>query len=232
MVHEWHQAESVDQLASVATTGLRHLIPCDSVGWNDLNLTGGSSQFVLDPADYWTEGMGETLSRLMHEHPIIEYVARTGDGAVVSISDFLTVREFHRRELYCELFRPLNTEDQLAFGFSINSARGLIGVAFNRNKRSFTTRDRIILNLLRPHLSFCYENLRARKTAQKRLEALERGLEEERRAVIVLNGENVEIASRTAQQLLSRWFNGEPPQLPLAGPPLVLEIRAKPDRVQ
>lgn len=93
-----------------------------------------------------------------HQHPLVRYVGETGDGQAVKISDFLSVREYHRLDLYREFYGPLFAEDQMSI--TIRSDNGfLIAIAFNRARRDFTECDRVKLNLVRPHLLQAYANV-------------------------------------------------------------------------
>ena len=92
------------------------------------------------------------------QHPLVRYANETGDGQAVKISDFLSAREYHRLDLYSEFYQPLLAEDQMCV--MIRSDNGfLIALAFNRTRRNFTERDRVKLNLVRPHLLQAYANL-------------------------------------------------------------------------
>jgi len=95
------------------------------------------------------------FANLMQEHPVITYFDKTGDGQALKISDFLTAREFHRRAIYREVYRHLEVEDQISFAVQI-SPGFMIGIAFNRETRSFTEKDRLRLNLVRPHIIQAY----------------------------------------------------------------------------
>jgi len=182
------------------------------VGWNEVDLAKGEVRVIVDPVDYFTIPI-EALNRHIHEHPVVEYVTRTGDGSAVKFSDFLSAREYHRREIYADFFQPLGVEDQLATLIEVQSP--MIGVAFNRDRRSFTERDRTLLNLLRPHLASAHANLQTRAADLALVSALERGLELEGEGVVVLRNDRIDAASQEGQRILERWFGGMHPPIPL-----------------
>lgn len=218
---EWHETRSVDELIAVAIGGFDRLVAADAVGWNEIDLVSGKTRFITNPLDYMAESDRADLGRLIAEHPIVGYYASSGDGSPVAVSDFLGVRAYQRSQLYCELYRPLGVEEQLAF--AIEAGRLVTGVAFNRALRSFTARDRALLDLLRPHLVSAYANLRALEAACARLETLEHGLEEARRGVALIRDSRVEPTSRAASRLLRHWFDDGQPPLPEPGQPLAVE---------
>lgn len=159
----WHDADSPSELAAAAITDLHRLVACDGVGWNDVDLTASTVEFLTSPSDY-DLGSPETLDRLIHQNPIVANADRARHGATM-FSDFTSVRQYHHLEIYHDLYRPLGVEDQLAVLLAV-SPRRIIGIAFNRDRRSFTDRDRTLLQLLRPHLIAAHRNLQLRAPAE------------------------------------------------------------------
>jgi DNA-binding CsgD family transcriptional regulator len=196
---EWQRAATLHELACVATTTLHALIDCEGVGWNEVDLEGHDVRAVTSPVEFFDPTHVESLNRLLPEHPIIRHVARTGDTSATKISDFVSAREFHALEIYADFFRPLGAEDLLAV--LVQAAPVMIGIAFTRPRRSYTERDRELLNLLRPHLATAYANIAAR-------EALERGLEGRRVVRLTTKG-----ALAEACPLLDEWFGATPRRL-------------------
>jgi DNA-binding CsgD family transcriptional regulator len=84
-------------------------------------------------------------------------VLRTGTTDALAISDFLSVERFERTELYADYYRGIDATDQL----SVSSKQPGFMLAFvvNRDQRSFNTRDRSMLELIRPHLEQAYRHL-------------------------------------------------------------------------
>jgi DNA-binding CsgD family transcriptional regulator len=105
----------------------------------------------------------ETFWRLVHEHPLC-----TQSGArrfeALKISDFVTSRELHRREIYSEWFRPWETEQELEVGIPspLWHTKTLV---FGRSKArpDFDERDRSVLIVLQPHLIQLYRNATLRQ---------------------------------------------------------------------
>ncbi|HEX5908846.1 MAG TPA: hypothetical protein VFY44_00035, partial [Thermoleophilaceae bacterium] len=93
--------------------GLRRLVPCDLVGYNEVDTRSGRSLVLLDEPERQLEDIEATLPRLAHQHPLIKLQA-SGRHETAAISDFLSARQFHRLELYDEIYRKLGAEDQIA----------------------------------------------------------------------------------------------------------------------
>jgi hypothetical protein len=89
----------------------------------------------------------------------------------------------------------------MAFVFTVDP---FIAIAVNRRDHDFTQRQRELAALLLPHLESAYRQIAERERASRRLAALEQGLEERARAVILLSGHGrIEHCSHGASE---RWF--------------------------
>jgi DNA-binding CsgD family transcriptional regulator len=152
-VGEAYSFEDLDSFRAGILPGLARLVPADLAGYNEVDPGNGEALVVLDPE--LSIETGEALSRLAHQHPLISLHLK-GDRRTHKISDFLTRRQFHALELYDELYRHLEAEDQIAFGLP---GPVVIGIALNRGRRDFTERDRALLDLLRPHLAQAHRRL-------------------------------------------------------------------------
>jgi hypothetical protein len=123
---------------------------------------------------------------------------QTLNGAY-KVSDFVTLKELHCLEgLYQKFLRPLSLKDQMTLFFPNEPPWGwyqlsqvkatLVGVSLNRSQRSFTERDRLMLNLLRPHLFQAYCNIQHYQRLQQELSLLQQSLNS--LGLVVLNAES------------------------------------------
>jgi DNA-binding CsgD family transcriptional regulator len=130
------------------------------------------------------------LERTMHQHfgthPIVENMPHTLTGAH-KISDFVTQQQLHQFEgLYQQFLRVHEIEDQLIFflpdanpdRWQKHSQLGtkLVGFTQNRTQCNFTERDRLLLNLLRPHLAQAYTNVQHYHQLQQENHQLQQSL--------------------------------------------------------
>ncbi len=193
---------------------LRSLVACDSLGYNEIDLEHGTAMAVTDVPLF--EGIDQRFLDLAHQHPL---VARhdSGDQRALRLSDFLTEAQFHHLELYHDLCKLLETEDQIAFGLP---GEVLIAVLLNRSRRTFTDRDCQVLELVRPALALAHAQACERERVRALTEALESGLAERHAAVIQLDrGGAILHASAHAIELLDAYFGrsqGNGPRLPPA----------------
>jgi DNA-binding CsgD family transcriptional regulator len=206
MLHFVREAESFPDLDSFRTgvlPGLQRLVPCDVVGYNEVDAERGTTLVITDPAGTLAGDVEEKLARLAHQHPVI-LRHQSGDSGAYAISDFLTEREFHLLELYDEIYRPVGAEDQIAFALP---GRVVVGIAMNRAHRSFSERDREVLDMIRPHLGQAWRHVHARGRAQELVGALEEGLETAGGAVVVLETDGrLAHAGGPGRDLLEAYF--------------------------
>jgi DNA-binding CsgD family transcriptional regulator len=116
----------------------------------------------------------EIVGDHFHEHPFSQHYAKTLDLRAIKISDFMSREQFLRSEpLYQRYMRHIGMEENMTLSFvspceSFNpvctilngSSLKIDSIGIFRQDRSFTERDRTVLNLLQPHL------IQARQTAQ------------------------------------------------------------------
>lgn len=206
-VAEAHAFEDVDAFRTGILPGLERLVPCDLVGYNEVEPGGGPALVITHP-EPMLDFAGEALARLAHQHPLIS-AQMNGDSRTYKISDFLSQGQFRALALYNELYGRIGAEDQIAFGLP---GPVVIGIAMNRDRRSFGERDRELLDLLRPHLAQAHARILERGRTAALLAALERGLSWRDSALLVLDrGGGVAYASPEALELLLAYFPGTSP---------------------
>lgn len=166
----------------------------------------------------------EQIERIAHqhfyEHPCVTNYLQTGDGKAYKISDFISESQLHQLPgLYEQYLQPIGMEDQIGIvlpSLAAKTKKGLyqtqeelITISLNRSQRNFSERDRLILNLLRPHLAQAYQNAKALAQVQHDLAQLRHTLELS--GVIVLTGDGqVQLMTQQAEQWLRQYFHQSP----------------------
>lgn len=137
------------------------------------------------------------FSRSMHEHPLTNYLhseilgqhrfredieravqkryphlKHTRHNTVARISDVLTDRQFRSLAIYNDFFRPNGVEYQLLVSL-LPDVDGYTTLSFNRDKRDFSEEERLILNLLLPHIVQAHKNAESCAKARHTFDALE-----------------------------------------------------------
>jgi DNA-binding CsgD family transcriptional regulator len=147
-----------------------------------------------EPSDYW---------RLRHEHPVCWHQEQTGDFSARKVSDFTTLRELRRREIWEQRFRQLPYE--LGVGLPAPPWHTKVFV-FHRRGRDFQERDRALLDLLRPHFVHLWESATTRRLA----DGLAAGAESQGELVVLDAAGAVAYATARAHRLLDEYFDHPP----------------------
>jgi DNA-binding CsgD family transcriptional regulator len=130
---------------------LQRLVDADVAGYVETGVGGrscGGREVVtrIPPPDLF-----ETLEDVGHEDPT-HRVHCHGRLDPVAISDFVSARAFRRRRIYALICEPLGVEDSLRLYLpDVNGSACVF--FFDRSKRGFSARSRLLLETLRPHLA-------------------------------------------------------------------------------
>ncbi|NJM44828.1 MAG: hypothetical protein HC860_00625 [Alkalinema sp. RU_4_3] len=203
----------LETFAVDALTLINQLVPSDIPTFHTTGLwTRQVSHSFLPNCPGFGPELDKVIDRHFGEHPIVHHMPQTFHGAY-QLSDFVSQQELHRLEgLYQQFLRPLDLEEQMTF-FLPNTSPGswrkmtqtdvtLMGFSLNRPQR-FTERDRLILNLLRPHLHQAYENAQCHRQLQEDLSSLQQTLNH--LGLVVLNSEGQ--VQRVTPQAMA-WLEG------------------------
>ena len=180
------ECESAPTLAAFRerVIGVDTVVPGMLIGYNEVDLRAGTVEALLSAPEMAPPDAEERFPQLAHQHPVIAYHERSGDWSAYAISDFLSVADFHALELYTDFYASMGVEDQLAL--LLPPSDRVIGVAINREERSFRDSDRALLNAVRPNVAHAYQTALSRTRAAQLLDALGRAADEAGRAVVTL----------------------------------------------
>jgi DNA-binding CsgD family transcriptional regulator len=119
----------------------------------------------------------------------------------------ITPREFRRTRYYAEVFAPWGVEYELKVRLPSPPWHAKTFAFHRTGGRDFTTRDRVVLELLTPHFSRLWDAARARRVLKKALAELDRADEQSTRGVIFFGpaGE-VQFMSPPVHRLLRDFF--------------------------
>jgi DNA-binding CsgD family transcriptional regulator len=166
VVEDLTTAETIDEFARLAMRGLRELIPCIDVSYNEMNPSAGRIEWMAEPANPRMDEFAPVFSRLMRQNPLVGYFERTSDTRAMMWSDLMPFEKVERTELYQEMFRPLGIRSQMAM--ILPTPPGIVvGFAANTDRPSFSERDRAVFNTLRPHLAHCYRSIQLRDLVRR-----------------------------------------------------------------
>jgi DNA-binding CsgD family transcriptional regulator len=149
------------------------------------------------------------------EHPVAQNFPKALGGAY-KISDFINQQQLYRLEgLYQQYLRVMGVQDQMTL--FLTETQHLPGMppqempsvcfGLHREQWNFSERDRLLLNLLRPHLVQAYQNARAFHKSQQKARQFQQSLEQLK--VIVLDADlRVQLMSAETAQCLKTYFPG------------------------
>ena len=150
----------------------------------------------------------EELCVLYLETPIRQR-RRQGDFGALKLSDFQTRGELHRTPFYDVVLRPYGVEHELEVDIPSPPSHWKT-FFFDRAERAFSERDRLVLDLLQPHLARLWEAARTRRELAAALVGLDQAEAHESRGVILLGARGeVEYASEPARRLLREFAPDE-----------------------
>jgi DNA-binding CsgD family transcriptional regulator len=135
---------------------LARLIPAGSHGIVVHDFANGQRYWHLLPATPEHESLVPGFFANFHEFAPAEHRRRTGSGAALALSDFVTPADLRRLRIYRDYYGPLGLEDDL----NINVRHGdiVICAAVLRSQRGFRPHERELMNALRPHFRQAWIN--------------------------------------------------------------------------
>jgi len=158
---------SVDRFAEISLLLLRDLIPCDGIGFNDIDEARRKIEFFrsTDPDDASTESEEDFWS-YADALPIC-WGLPPGSAGVVRTEDVISRRALRSSRVYADVLHPYGSEHQMKLSFAAPPwiSRGYI---LERSQGAFSDRERDVALLVRPHLSGAYLRLRQRGTLTAR----------------------------------------------------------------
>lgn len=198
-LHDLYSPVSAAEFPERVFRLLRRFIACDFCSYNEQ--VGSQTQRMATNPAYMDEIKLEIFNRYLHQHPSFRAVRATGAQAAVKISDFVTLTEWRRTDLYDAIFRPGQQDYELAY---INLCEvPNLAIALSRSRRDFSEKERAMLNLLRPHLLQAY---RLNKLLTHFGEASEAG---DRAYLVVDSKFRIRFATRRALAWLHEYFGQE-----------------------
>jgi DNA-binding CsgD family transcriptional regulator len=149
----------------------------------------------------------EVFWRIVDDHPLCQAQCR-GRFDALKLSDFYTLRELRRLDVYADWFRPFGVDHELEVGIP-SPLEHTKTFLFENARRDFTERDRALANLLQPHFVALYRAAEVRRLADTARAVVEEGGEPEVRGLVVLDTRGlIEIASPLARRLLADYLPG------------------------
>ena len=205
----------LESLKRHVLTTIGSVVPSESVIYVDPSVSvtvddpaGGASSWESEPA-FSSPDLTEIVEihgRYIDENPLINHYRQTLDGQAVKITDFLTRSEFRRLGLYNDVFRRVGL-DQWTTIVLPHGPRAATAISLGRSGRDFSERDRLALNLLRPHLLQAHDNTATLTKVQRESFGMEQTMEKLDRGVVVLGRKGrLQWCTKRAGRWISEYF--------------------------
>jgi len=199
-----------DRFTSELLGELGRLVPADVVAYNELDRVRRRNRLSVGWPDDDDDGdePSDEAWELQLEHPVCLRHQQGFFGAL-KVSDFLTQRELHGTRLYDRRYRPWTIEYEMCVAIPSPLWHTKTFLFFRTGRHDFTERDRLILNVLQPHLARLWQAARTRRLLKAALASIDHASERDRRGVILVDAsQEVEFASAPARRLLREFFPG------------------------
>jgi len=154
-----YRPRDLPAFARHVVASLPAIIPAELAGYLTFNRQIPRVTWLTSPADAVPPGADRIMERLIGGLPVTSHRLRTGDASALKICDFLNRAQFRRLPLYNEVLRPLRVEHEVGIALSVGPVSST-AVALYRATRDFAERDRLLLDVLRPHLAQAHEAAR------------------------------------------------------------------------
>jgi DNA-binding CsgD family transcriptional regulator len=138
---------------------LPRIVSSEVTVYAELNFPRQRYRMVDSPADTSTKHLN-AFRTYFHEHPFAQHRLGGRNGRATKVSDFLTMRQFRRLGIYNEGFKQFGMDSEMVVWLAGPSPLD-INFALHRTRSDFSERDRLLLDLLRPHLIQSYRNAEA-----------------------------------------------------------------------
>jgi DNA-binding CsgD family transcriptional regulator len=193
---------------------LGRLIEADWVTYTEVDHVHRRSLVYLPrPGDEDDESVEITAEdwELMREHPVCRQWSKDGRFYPLRLSDVITQRELRQNRFFDQYFKPWDIAHELKVRLPSPPWHART-FKFNRTRenRDFTERDRLILDLLQPHLARLWQAAKTRRLLKAALAELDRADQHDPRGVVFLGGaDEISFASPAAERLLREYFSAE-----------------------
>ncbi len=211
-VRELYGLDSVQRILERVVQGLGNLIGSDSVFVPVADPERKMLTLLADNVGPELHKLWPILVALRHENPAITYHMSHPEGPALMIRELLPMSRWTRTAIFNEFYSKLAMRERLSLSLSF-SRPDIVGVVAHRSTRSFTERDRSVLNLLRFHVSRACATAKARVAPPfaSMIEALESLIGG---SIVTLDsGGKVQFSSDLAQRYFESFFSQEKPFL-------------------
>jgi DNA-binding CsgD family transcriptional regulator len=190
---------------------LGKLLSCNRLVYEEQDRVRQRVRHTVRRADGWDPpAISVSYWDIAAEHPVCSRHNR-GDFRALKLSDFLSLKQLRRSRIYALWFRSAGIERELAVAIP-SPPWHTKTFLFNRPRGpDFTERDRLMLDLLQPHLGRLWRAAQTRRRLRAALETLESSSDVEPRGLVLLASDGrIDFATPSARRLIREHFGVAP----------------------
>jgi hypothetical protein len=150
---ELHEPADFDDVKRRLLVVMKRIIPNDYSIWHRYKFTPKPALVsYLESSARITSDWKLEAEHLLPLHPCAKYLAQTGDlgPLALRLSDFVSQRQL-RDSFMWPFYKVIESNYNIAVPLDVGLG-GVTILGLARRRKDFTERDRLILNLLRPHI--------------------------------------------------------------------------------
>lgn len=157
VLEQLYEPKSVSDFPAHALHAVRPLFPhtTRSVDFVELRTSEVSTTLSEEVAN--PQHFQEMTRRFVLQNPIPNHLAAGGKGGVLDLADFITRPRLERLDLYEHVMEPIGMGRQLVLTLAPPGHIGAMTINRDWGAR-FSERDRLLCELLRPHLAQAHAN--------------------------------------------------------------------------
>jgi DNA-binding CsgD family transcriptional regulator len=184
-IHNLYTLKNADTFGTDSLALLSLIVPADaSVAMTfRADFTELTVKSLAPDLDRLVEVLMPAMTRYTNQSPFFANIPSIVKGTHKA-SDFIDFAAFSRREIYTEVMKPLGSDDTtMLILFDLDSGRWprpdelILHYAFYHPWQKLSDRDRLMLNLLQPHLIQSYQNVCQYQQFQQKIEELQQSLD-------------------------------------------------------
>lgn len=192
--------------ATQVVSTLPSVIPADLVLYSEVNPRKRTATWVMEPIPPRVSELTPAFERYVRERPRVHPHGQSRGGEALRISDFLARSRFQKLRFYDRVHRMIGAEHRMTTELPTTPPLE-IGIYLSRSGEDFSERDRLLLDMLRPHLAQAHRNAEAATEMRTYLDSAQHAVEELDRGVIVLTpGCRVRWCTNRARRLATEYF--------------------------
>ena len=190
---------------------LSTLLSGEVCSYNEIDPVAQTAWYAYSPSDYEVikDGMA-ILGRYADQCPLVGHMQSSAGGEARRMSDFLSMAQFQRRDIYHEFYKPMKIPFTLATSLP-NIHGAVIALGLHRERKDFSEQDRLMLDLLQPHIVQAFQNAQTVSRMNQEMAARDCALDQLNRGIVgVTAAGKVQWATPKGWELLQRYVCHHP----------------------